>query len=87
MGVLASYFEGVFPELTLQKEFVAKVIEEEEKAFLRTLDAGLKRLEVLTNSGEKISGVAAFELFDTYGFPFDLTRLICSCLLYTSRCV
>lgn len=78
VGVLASYFEGVFPELTLQKEFVAKVIEEEEKAFLRTLDAGLKRLEVLTNTGEKISGVAAFELFDTYGFPFDLTRLICS---------
>lgn len=78
VGVLASYFEGVFPELTLQKEFVAKVIEEEEKAFLRTLDAGLKRLEVLTNTGEKISGAAAFELFDTYGFPFDLTRLICS---------
>ncbi len=78
VGVLASYFEGVFPELIQQKDFVAKVIEEEEKAFLRTLDAGLKRLDALIYSGEKISGTAAFELFDTYGFPFDLTRLICS---------
>jgi len=78
VGVLANYFEGVFPELIQQKDFVAKVIEEEEKAFLRTLDAGLKRLDALTSTGEKISGTAAFELFDTYGFPFDLTRLICS---------
>lgn len=76
--VLATYFDGVFPELVQQKEFVAKVIEEEEKAFLRTLDAGLKRLDSLTLNSKSITGVAAFELYDTYGFPFDLTRLICS---------
>jgi alanyl-tRNA synthetase len=75
--LLASYFEDIFPELIKQKEFVSKVIEEEEKAFLRTLEAGLKRLEHLTAPGTEIKGSDAFELYDTYGFPIDLTRLIC----------
>lgn len=75
--ILASYFDDVFPELAKQKDFVAKVIEEEEKTFLRTLDAGLKRLDVLTAIGN-IKGSDAFELYDTFGFPLDLTRLICT---------
>src|SRR5690606_6020244 len=60
-----------------QEEFVARVIKEEEEAFLRTLEKGLKRIEdIITASPKKISGKDAFELYDTYGFPFDLTRLI-----------
>lgn len=74
---LASEFKTVFPELALQTEFVARVIREEEDAFLRTLDKGLKRIEdLLATSGNTISGAGAFELYDTYGFPIDLTRLI-----------
>jgi alanyl-tRNA synthetase len=76
--VLASYFEEVFPELAKQKDFVAKVIEEEEKAFLRTLEGGLKKLEIFTHQGGTLKGSDAFELYDTFGFPIDLTRLICS---------
>lgn len=75
---LAKYFEVVFPELIKQQEFIAKVIEEEEKAFLRTLEGGLKRLDVLTAAGGVLKGSDAFELYDTFGFPIDLTRLICS---------
>jgi alanyl-tRNA synthetase len=75
--VLSSQFEHVFPELTQQQQFVAKVIREEEEAFLRTLEKGLKRIEdIITNSKDVIAGREAFELYDTYGFPFDLTRLI-----------
>lgn len=75
--VLADYFDEVFPELIQQKDFVSKVIEEEEKSFLRTLEAGLKRLELLTNKNHTLSGHDAFELYDTFGFPIDLTKLIC----------
>jgi alanyl-tRNA synthetase len=75
--VLARQFEHVFPELHQQQQFVAKVIREEEEAFLRTLEKGLKRIEdIIANSKETIAGREAFELYDTYGFPFDLTRLI-----------
>ncbi|HRG91541.1 MAG TPA: alanine--tRNA ligase [Chitinophagaceae bacterium] len=73
--VLAKQFEGVFPELLHQSDFVAKVVKEEEEAFLRTLDKGLKRVDDLIVKGE-ISGKDSFELYDTYGFPFDLTQLI-----------
>lgn len=73
---LATQFENVFPDLYLQKDFVAKVIHEEENNFLRTLDAGLKRLELLLSEKKDIDGKTAFELYDTYGFPIDLTRLI-----------
>lgn len=78
MPVLAKQFEQVFPELHLQLEFVSKVVKEEEDAFLRTLDKGLKRMDdIITNAtGKQIEGKAAFELFDTFGFPIDLTRLI-----------
>jgi len=73
---VATQFEDVFPDLYLQKDFVAKVIHEEENNFLRTLDAGLKRLELLLSEKKDIDGKTAFELYDTYGFPIDLTRLI-----------
>jgi alanyl-tRNA synthetase len=76
--VLAIQFEQVFPELKAQESFVAKVVKEEEDAFLRTLEKGLKRIDDIVSSskGGIIDGRAAFELFDTYGFPIDLTRLI-----------
>ncbi|MEL6390367.1 MAG: alanine--tRNA ligase [Bacteroidota bacterium] len=73
--LLAERFGEVFPELVEQQEFVAKIIAEEEKSFLRTLDGGLKRLSQL-NIQTKLEGTVAFELYDTYGFPIDLTRLI-----------
>ena len=79
LPLIANQFENVFPELQAQENFVTKVIKEEEEAFLRTLDKGLKRLDDIITSTEKtIDGKAAFELFDTYGFPIDLTRLIAS---------
>lgn len=70
--LLAQQFEEVFPELKAQEDFITNVIKEEETAFLRTLANGMKRIETLTEFDGKI----AFELFDTYGFPFDLTKLI-----------
>ncbi len=73
--VLAKQFENVFPELKKQVDFVGRVIKEEEEAFLRTLDKGLKRVDDLINQGN-ISAKDSFELYDTFGFPFDLTRLI-----------
>ena len=77
--VLAEQFKDVFPELKQQEEFVTKVIEEEEKTFLRTLDMGLKRLDhIFENEAaqKEIDGKTVFELSDTYGFPVDLTALI-----------
>ncbi|HEX9513757.1 MAG TPA: alanine--tRNA ligase [Puia sp.] len=81
MPLLAEQFEAVFPELHKQLDFVTKVVKEEEDAFLRTLDKGLKKMEEIVASRQKdksdtINGSAAFELYDTYGFPIDLTRLI-----------
>ena len=77
--VLAAQFKSVFPELHQQLEFVSKVVREEEEAFLRTLGKGLKRIEeqfANATAGSVMSGAGAFELYDTYGFPLDLTRLI-----------
>lgn len=77
--VLASEFETVFPALQKQKDFVSKVIHEEENSFLRTLDSGMKRIEdyfAKTSDSREIDGKTAFDLYDTYGFPLDLTRLI-----------
>jgi alanyl-tRNA synthetase len=70
--LLALQLKDVFPELHQQEDYVTRVIHEEETSFLRTLEKGLKRIEGLNS----ISGEQAFELFDTYGFPFDLTSLI-----------
>jgi alanyl-tRNA synthetase len=77
--VLAKQFADVFPELQAQVDFVSKVVEEEEKTFLRTLEQGLKRLDALfkEDNGDKLlSGETVFELSDTFGFPVDLTALI-----------
>ena len=74
--LISDQFKNVFPNLETQKDFVAKVIHEEENNFLRTLDAGLKRLELLLKDKKNIDGKTAFELYDTYGFPLDLTKLI-----------
>jgi alanyl-tRNA synthetase len=76
---LAQQFESVFPELHKQQDFVAKVIREEEDAFLRTLDKGLRKIDDMIgkqNAAKIVNGKEAFELYDTYGFPIDLTRLI-----------
>ncbi|MCR5444480.1 MAG: alanine--tRNA ligase [Bacteroidales bacterium] len=70
-----------FPELQKQQELIQRIILEEEQAFLRTLAGGIKRFEdyVAKNAGNKIvDGAFAFELFDTYGFPIDLTQLMAS---------
>jgi alanyl-tRNA synthetase len=77
MPALAHQFENVFPELQKQIDFVSKVVKEEEEAFLRTLDKGLKRMDdIVQSSNKQIGGKDVFELYDTYGFPIDLTRLI-----------
>ena len=81
LPIIAKQFEHVFPELIQQQDFVGKVIKEEEEAFLRTLDKGLKKIDAVmlqsTSSNQQIiSGADAFELLDTYGFPIDLTILI-----------
>ena len=94
--IIAESFKNVFPELHQQKEFVVKVIREEEVSFLKTLERGINRFNneieqsrllgkdvVGLNFEPKnssvvpvISGSVAFELFDTFGFPFDLTTLL-----------
>jgi alanyl-tRNA synthetase len=71
--ILATQLREVFPELHQQADYVGRVIHEEEVAFLRTLEKGLKRMEHLD---KLITGQQAFELYDTFGFPFDLTSLI-----------
>src|SRR5690606_5833083 len=71
--ILAEQMREAFPELSAQQDYVSKVIFEEETSFLRTLEKGLKRIDLIQS---KISGEQAFELYDTFGFPFDLTSLI-----------
>ncbi|TCC91621.1 alanine--tRNA ligase [Pedobacter frigiditerrae] len=73
--VLANQFEGVFDELYLQKDFVQKVVLEEEVSFLRTLATGIQRFEKYETKNI-IDGNFAFELYDTFGFPIDLTELM-----------
>lgn len=75
---LAESFKDVFPELKAQVDFVTKVVQEEEKSFLNTLEGGLKRIEQLNLTDNIITGDEAFLLYDTYGFPIDLTKLITS---------
>ncbi|MFN5785945.1 MAG: alanine--tRNA ligase [Flavobacteriia bacterium] len=79
--VLGEVMGDPFVELLNQKELVQKVIREEEVSFFRTLEQGLKRIETIIISTKKaeqevIDGTAIFELYDTYGFPVDLTSLI-----------
>jgi alanyl-tRNA synthetase len=76
--VLANQMGEFFPEIKSQQQLVTNVIREEEASFLRTLDQGLQLLEnvVSQNKGNEVPGAKAFELYDTYGFPKDLTALI-----------
>ncbi len=79
--VLAENMGGAFPELIKQQELVVNVIREEEDSFLRTLETGIKLLDHIIvdtkkNNGTEVSGIVAFELYDTFGFPLDLTELI-----------
>ena len=78
--VLADQMRNIFPELKAQTAFVQRVIEEEEIAFLKTLETGLRRLDALEETaranGNRIDAKTAFELSDTFGFPLDLTALI-----------
>ncbi len=74
--VLAEQFKGVFDELYQQQDFVEKVVLEEEVSFLRTLTAGIQRFENYIETNSHIDGNFAFELFDTFGFPIDLTELL-----------
>lgn len=81
VALLSEQFDGVFPELKAQQDFVAKVIQEEEAAFLRTLEKGLTLLDKILvqqpgEGGGVIDGQTVFELNDTFGFPVDLTALI-----------
>lgn len=78
---LVSQMGQSFPELSAQKDLIIKVIFEEEHSFLRTLETGIRMLDsimyqVKKSAKERISGHDAFILYDTYGFPFDLTELI-----------
>jgi alanyl-tRNA synthetase len=77
---LVNQMGSSFPELVSQKQLITNVIKEEEQSFLRTLDQGLQLLEgIIKNTvGKIVSGKKAFELFDTFGFPVDLTALILS---------
>ncbi|MBE8725843.1 alanine--tRNA ligase [Flavobacterium hungaricum] len=76
--VLANQMGEFFPEIKSQQQLVTNVIREEEASFLRTLDQGLQLLENVVNetSGKEVSGAKVFELYDTFGFPKDLTALI-----------
>lgn len=77
--VLVLEMGAFFPELPAQQELITKVIAEEEHAFLRTLSQGIKRFELYLETHPEltvIDGAFAFELFDTYGFPVDLTQLM-----------
>jgi alanyl-tRNA synthetase len=76
--VLANQMGEFFPEIKSQQQLVTSVIREEEASFLRTLDQGLQLLDkvVAETKGKEVSGAKAFELYDTFGFPIDLTALI-----------
>jgi alanyl-tRNA synthetase (EC 6.1.1.7) len=80
--VLAREMGAAFPELPAQQELICRVMKEEEDSFLRTLEKGIQLLngsmaDLRDNGKTELDGVSAFRLFDTYGFPLDLTELIC----------
>jgi alanyl-tRNA synthetase len=78
VNVLATEMGPYFPEINTQKKLILGVIKEEENSFLNTLEQGLKLLEsiIKNTKGNTIDGAKAFELYDTFGFPIDLTALI-----------
>ena len=78
VNVISDQFEDFFPELSKNKDFIKSIIIEEESSFLKTLSDGILRLDTITKDSKstKVSGKLVFELYDTYGFPSDLTSLI-----------
>ena len=78
VNVISDQFEDFFPELSKNKDFIKSIIIEEESSFLKTLSDGILRLDTITKDSKstKVSGKVVFELYDTYGFPSDLTSLI-----------
>ncbi len=79
LPVLVEQMKEVFPEIEKQKKLIEQVIKEEESAFLKTLSMGIRRFESFVENNKEtkiIPGDFAFELFDTFGFPIDLTRLM-----------
>lgn len=82
LPVLVREMGAAYPELSAQQELIARVMKEEEDSFLRTLEKGINLLNAAMNElkaagKNRLDGVQAFRLFDTYGFPLDLTELIC----------
>ena len=82
LPVLIENMGGAYPELKAQQTLIEKVMKEEEESFLRTLETGIRLLdkvmaEVKAAGKSEINGTSAFTLYDTYGFPLDLTELIC----------
>ncbi len=83
VSVLSKQFAEVFPHIEKQENFIVRIILEEEQSFLRTLSFGLKKMDSTMDQLRKantliIPGEVAFELFDTFGFPYDLINLIAS---------
>ena len=81
--VLVQEMGQAYPELPAQQQLVSRVMKEEEDSFLRTLEKGINLLngdmdELKAHGQKELDGVSAFRLFDTYGFPLDLTQLICA---------
>ena len=82
VNTLVEQMGAAFPELPAQQELITRVMKEEEDSFLRTLEKGINLLngdmdELKAHGKTELDGVCAFRLFDTYGFPLDLTELIC----------
>ena len=83
LPVLVKEMGAAYPELNAQQELIGRVMKEEEDSFLRTLEKGINLLngdldELKAHKKTQLDGVSAFRLFDTYGFPLDLTELICA---------
>ena len=78
VSILSDQFQDFFPELSKNKDFIKSIIIEEENSFLKTLSDGILRLDSITKDSKStmVSGKVVFELYDTYGFPSDLTSLI-----------
>ncbi len=85
VNVLSDTMGDAFPELKQQRQLIENVIKEEEQSFLNTLEQGLVLLDsiIASTNGKEVDGKKAFELYDTYGFPIDLTALILSEKKYT----
>jgi len=74
--ILCDTMGDVFPELLERRDLIERIVRAEEESFLATLDRGLQRFDSISTAGNTVTGADAFELYDTFGFPLDLTQLI-----------